>query len=506
MTPLGLATVAALTPKNWQVEIVDENVESVNFDTDADLIGITAFNVQYQRALALAVEFKKRGKHVVFGGPYCSLFPEAFEGKGDYRISGEAEEIWPEFLRDFERGTARELYTANEKKVNLEKSPAPRYDLIRGERYNVHCLQTSRGCPFQCEFCDIIVMDGRVPRIKTVDQVLAEVDHCVRQGAHYVLFGDANFIGNMPFARKLLTALTEYSRKNNYPVEFVCELTINVAHHPDLLELLQAANFYSVFIGIESPRRESLIETKKLQNTRKDIVEDIARIHSYHISVMAGMIVGFDSDDKLIFKEQFDFLRELGIPFTTCGTLTALPNTPLIKRLATEGRLLDIEWSTMNGHGAADCNFVPKQMTPDELRLGYNWLIRCLYRYDSFSERLVTLLGRFRNRNPEHKRAALDLKFGSLLIKVLAYYLLTRDKERRDFFLRSFSQVARGGPYSVGKWLEFFRWIATYRAFRKYVTETHGVPEGHSPSEPPFRVLPQEASFVTESCEVITHE
>ncbi len=485
-TPLGLATVAALTPKHWQVEIADENVEDIDFETDADLIGITAFNVQYQRALQIAQEFQKRGKPVVFGGPYCSLFPEAFEGKGDYCISGEAEEIWPEFLGDFEKGNARRLYKANDTRVNLENSPVPRYDLLRTERYNVVCLQTSRGCPFNCEFCDIIVTDGRVPRIKTVEQVLAEVDHCVKQGAHYILFGDANFIGNMPFARKLLAALKEYSEKNNYPVEFVCELTINVAHHTDLLELMQAANFYSVFVGIESPRRESLIETKKLQNTRKSIVDDIARIHSYHISVMAGMIVGFDSDDTLIFKEQFDFLKELGVPFTTCGTLMALPNTPLLKRLQAEGRMLDLDWASMNGHGAADCNFTPKQMSLEELRRGYNWLIRCLYRYDAFSDRLVTMLSRFRNLNKEHKRAPLDAKFGGLLLKVLAYYLLTRDSDRRNFFIQSFKQVAASGPFSAGKWLEYFRWIATHRAFRKYVVETHGIPEWMDPASPPF--------------------
>ncbi len=485
-TPLGLATVAALTPAPWQVEIADENVEDINFETDADLIGITSFNVQYQRALQIAAEFQKRGKPVVFGGPYCSLFPEAFEGKGDYCISGEAEKIWPEFLRDFEKGTARELYVAEDKKVNLESSPIPRYDLVRTERYNVACLQTSRGCPFNCEFCDIIVTDGRVPRIKTVEQVLAEVDHCVKQGAHYILFGDANFIGNMPFARKLLAALVKYSEENGYPVEFCCELTINVAHHPDLLELLQASNFYSVFVGIESPRLQSLVETKKLQNTRKSIVDDIARIHAYHISVMAGMIVGFDSDDTLIFKEQFDFLKELGIPFTTCGTLMALPNTPLLKRLQSEGRMLDLEWSSMNGHGAADCNFTPKQMSLEELRRGYNWLIRVLYRYDTYGDRLVTMLGRYQNLNKEHKRAPLDAKFGGLLLKVLRYYLFTRDADRRKFFISTFLRVAQNGPFSVGKWLEYFRWIATHRAFRKYVVETHGLPESADPQEPPF--------------------
>ncbi len=485
-TPLGLVTVAALTPEPWVVVVADENVETIDFDTDADLIGIGAFNVQYHRALEIAAEFRKRGKKVAFGGPYCSLFPEAFEGKGDHRIAGEAEEIWPEFLRDFEQGKARELYTARKEKVDIRNSPVPRYELIRGERYNMFSLQTSRGCPFNCEFCDIIIMDGRVPRVKTVEQVLAEVDHCVKQGAHYIVFGDANFIGNLPFARQLLKALAEYSEKNGYPIEFSCELTINVAHHPDLLELFQAANFYSLFIGIESPRKESLIESGKIQNTRENVLEDIKRIQSYHLSVVAGMIIGFDTDDKRIFKEHYDFLQELGIPFTTCGTLMALPKTPLAKRLAAEGRLLDTEWTEMNGHGSSDCNFIPKNMTLEEIHRGYNWLSRCLYRYDSYGDRLVTALSRFRNRNKEHKRASLDLKFGGLLLKLVGYYLLTRDFARMRFFVGTFWRVATGGPFSVGKWLEFFRWIATHKAFREYVTQTQGVPEGQDPKNPPF--------------------
>lgn len=493
-TPLGLATVAALTPPHWEVVIADENVEDIDFETDADLVGVTAFNVQYKRALELIDAFRQRGKPVVVGGPYCTLFPEAFEGKCDYRVSGEAEHIWPEFLRDFEAGRAREFYLASGDKVDLNQSPVPRYDLIRGERYNMHSLQTSRGCPFACEFCDIIVMDGRVPRVKSIEQVIAEVDHCRQQGAHYIVFGDANFIGNIPYAKKLLQALVEYQKKNDYPLELSCELTVNVAHHTDLLELLQQANFYTVFIGIESPRRESLIETKKLQNTRKDMVEDIARIHSYHISVCAGMIVGFDSDDQLIFKEQYDYLKELGIAFTTCGTLMALPNTPLLKRLKSEGRLLDSKWTEMAGHGSSDCNFIPKQMTMKELQIGYNWLIRALYSYDSYSDRLVTSLNRFQNRNKEHKRANLDAKFTSLLFKVIGYYLVTTDLKRIRFFLKSFWRVATGGPFSMSKWLEFFRWIATHRAFRKYVLETHGCPESINPEKPPFtnNTVPEE--------------
>lgn len=485
-TPLGVATVAALTPSPWEVEIVDENVEEIDFEKDANLIAISAFNVQYHRALEIAKEFKSRGRTIAFGGPYCSLFPEAFEGKADHRIAGEAENIWPEFLRDFEEGKARELYVAPKASVDVRKSPIPRYDLIKGERYNMFSLQTTRGCPFNCEFCDIIIMDGRRPRTKTVPQVIAEVEHCRQQGAHYIVFGDANFIGDINYARELLKSLAEYSKKNDYPIEFSCELTINVANHPDLLELFQEANFYSLFVGIESPRQQSLLEAGKHQNTRKDVLEDIKLIQSYHLSVVAGMIVGFDADDKFIFKETYDFLQELGIPFTTCGTLMALPNTPLLKRLKSEGRLLDIEWTEMNGHGSSDCNFVPKNMTLEELHKGYNWLSRCLYRYDSYADRLVTALSRFRNRNKEHKRANLDTKFLGSLAKVFAYYTLTLDWKRMRFFYGTMGRVAVGGPFSVGKWLEFFRWISTHCAFRKYVLETQGDSEGMDPNVPPF--------------------
>ena len=487
-TPIGLATVAALTPAPWEVEIIDENVEPIDFNKEADLVAIGAFNVQYRRALEIAKEFKKRGRTVAFGGPYCSLFPEAFKGKADHRIVGEAENIWPEFLRDFEQGKARELYVAPKASVDIRKSPIPRYDLIKGHKYNMFSLQTSRGCPFNCEFCDIIIMDGRRPRTKTVAQVIAEVDHCVKQGAHYIVFGDANFIGDINFTRELLKGLAEYSKKNDYPIEFACELTINVAHHSDLLELFQEANFYAMFIGIESPRPQSLIEAGKHQNTRKDILEDIRRIQSYHIIVLAGMIVGFDADDKFIFKETFDFLQELGIPFTTCGTLMALPHTPLLKRLQAEGRYLGLEWTEMNGHGAADCNFIPKNMTLDELHKGYNWLSRCLYRYDTFGDRLVTTLTQYRNRNKEHKRANLDLKFLVILMKVIAFFTFTFDIQRIRFFYGTLARVVRCGPFSVGKWLEFFRWIATYYSFRQYTIQTQGTPEGMDPNDPPFSV------------------
>jgi hypothetical protein len=287
-----------------------------------------------------------------------------------------------------------------------------------------------------------------------------------------------------------LKALAEYSLAHDYPVEFSCELTINVAHDETLLELLHAANFTSLFVGIESPRRESLLETKKGQNTRRSIVDDVKRIQAHDISVMAGMIVGFDSDDQRIFREQYSFLQDLGTPFTTCGTLVALPNTPLMKRLQSEGRMLDLDMERVNGHGAADCNFVPRQMTRQELFDGYSWLQRSLYRYDSFSERLVTLLSRYQTRRA-HKRASPNGLLMRALVKVLAYYLLTLDRQRFWFFTSTAWKVAAAGRFSVGKWLEFFRWMAFYPSLRAFVVDLQGMPEMANPARPPFEGVAQ---------------
>lgn len=482
--PLGLLTVAALTPESWEVELVDENVTPIDFDTDADLIGMGPFNVQYSRALVIAEEFRRRGKAVVFGGPYCTLTPESFENRGAHLVCGEAEHIWPRFLSDFEHGVAQPRYVS-EGSVDLQDSPIPRFDLLELHKYTLFMVQASRGCPFNCEFCDIVVTDGRVPRVKSVEQVIAEVDNCVQHGARYLFFSDANFIGNLPHARRLLTALADYSRRNHYPVEFSCELTINVAHYEDLLELLHAANFTYVFVGIESPRKESLLETGKKQNTRKCIQEDIQRIQSHHISVSAGMIVGFDSDNRDIFQEQYNFLDETGIPLAACSTLIALPNTPLRKRIEAEGRLVNAETAHLEGHGAGNCNFTPKQMTLQELIAGHGWLMRSLYSYESYSRRVVTLLGRYRNAVKKHPRAPWSWRSTLLpLMRMMRHYLITTDVARIRFLVATMWGTSKAAPFSVCKWFEFARWMAYYPSLRRFVADTHGVPQ---PPEPDGR-------------------
>ncbi len=482
--PLGLATAVALTPKDWEIEIYDEEIEPINYDTDADLIALTAFNVQAQHAYKIAAEFQKRGKHVALGGPYAALCPDRVRPYVDTVISGEAEYIWPEFLNDFRNGRHKDFYLQVEK-VDMADSPLPAFEKLDANSYQAFYVQTSRGCPFDCEFCDIIITDGRVPRVKSIEQVMAEVDKLRQLGVKYVTFSDANYIANTKFAKALTHELINFSRKYNYPITFACEATLNLASKDELLSLMQAANFETIFIGIESPRKASLLETNKRQNTHSSIVDDVHKVQSYNIAVIAGMIVGFDNDDKNIFQEQFDFLREAGIPFTTSGVLVAIEKTPLYYRMQREGRLLEYNYEEQKAHGAADLNFIPKRMTREELVQGYNWLIRALYAYDNYSKRLATALQnftpgltRFRQNNPFTTR-----KTPKVLFNIAKHFLFTKNKKRRRFFINTLRETFKGHA-SVRKFVEATSFMTLHKHFHEYITKTHGDPETVGPYSP----------------------
>ena len=486
--PLGLATVAALTPSDIEVQVIDENIEEIPFDTDADIVGFTAFNVQIRRAVELSQEFRKRGKKVVLGGPYVSLIPDRFEEIFDVLFVGEAENIWPQFCRDLQSGAVQKCYTEPDK-IDITKSPVPRYDLLRNDHYNAYYLQTSRGCPFTCEFCDIIITNGRVPRTKELDQIMAEVESVRRLGGTSITFSDANFIGNSKYAKDLLVRLAEFGQKHRFPIRFTAELTINVADREDLLDLMQQANFGALFFGIESPRASSLKETKKGVNLMSPLIQSIRKIQSRGIFPWAGMIVGFDHDDYAIFQEQFAFLMEAGIPFTTSGILVAIPTTPLYNRLHAENRLSMTREEfrnaseTWRGHGSDNLNFIPKLMSKEELLKGYSWMIRQIYSYENFSKRMETCMQNFPQGSkefPVRKFQAsfkIDGKKGmQTFLRILKYYLLTTDNVRRKFFLRTLFKVLKG------RWTEWnFNFTIAYlvlqKHFHEYVTETQGIPE-----------------------------
>ncbi|MFQ5649227.1 MAG: DUF4070 domain-containing protein [bacterium] len=475
--PLGLATAVALTPREWEIEIYDEEIEVIDFDTDADVIALTAFNVQTQRASKIAAEFRRRGKHVALGGPYASLCPDSVRPYVDTVISGECEYIWPEFLNDFEHGRHKDFYR-QEEKVNMADSPVPAFDRFDVSAYQSFYIQTTRGCPFDCEFCDIIITDGRIPRTKSVQQVMIEVETLRKLGVQYVQFSDANYIANTKFAKELTAELIHFSKANNYPITFACEATLNLARKDELLTLMQEANFENVFIGIESPRTSSLLETNKRQNTHGSIIDDVHKIQSYNMVVIAGMIVGFDHDDKAIFQEQFDFLMEAGIPFTTAGVLVAIETTPLYDRLQREGRLLEYN-DQYKGHGSDDLNFLPKLMTREEVLQGYNWLVRALYAYDNYSKRLVTAVQNFtpgltrtRQNNP-----FVTGKTPRILFNLLKHFVFTKDKKRRRFFFKTLRESFRGHG-SIRKFVEVTTFMTLHKHFHEYVTKTHGDPEG----------------------------
>jgi radical SAM superfamily enzyme YgiQ (UPF0313 family) len=389
---LSLPTVAAITPPEHEVVLCDENVEPVDFDTDADVVGLTGYVVHRERILELAAEFRRRGKLVVAGGPLATLCPDDLRDAVDVLFVGEAEYTWPRFLDELAVGFAQAEYRQLEK-PRMEDSPLPRFDLLKLDRYRTMTVQFGRGCPFSCEFCDIIVMYGRRPRTKSAPQMMAEILVLHQLGIRNVFVVDDNFIGNKREAKELLTALAEWQQANGRPLELMTEVSLNVAQDDELLRLMREANFTAVFVGIESPRAASLRETNKTQNLRESVLASVQRIHAAGIEVMAGMIVGFDNDDPAIFEEQFRFIQEANIPISMTGMLNAVPKTPLYERLQRAGRLV----KDFVGDQFVFTNVVPQGMSSVQLYEGYRRLLRRLYGYRNYYRRVRRLI---LNRGP----------------------------------------------------------------------------------------------------------
>jgi len=394
ISPLGLATLAALTPATWDIRIIDENVEPIDWDVEANVVGISGMAVQFPRQREIAARFRERGCHVVVGGPYASLCPEEYSDVADTVVAGEAEYTWPRFCKDFEIGLPNALYreTGN---VELTDTPIPRHDLLPLHHYQSVAIQFSRGCPFRCEFCDIIVVFGRKPRAKSLGQVERELDLLRRMGVRNVFFIDDNLIGHLPRCRELLDFLDEYQKRHEYRFIFGAETSANVASHPELLAQLRRANFQWVFIGIETPSRDSLLETKKEQNTRLDALLAVRRVYAHGIDVYASFVVGFDADDATIFDRQFEFIVESGIVVASVGLLLALPRTPLYERLQRDGRLKSFDdaghrlWNNLLG-----TNIVPLGMTDEELLNGFQSLLLRLAADRVLADRILNKLNR----------------------------------------------------------------------------------------------------------------
>ena len=388
IAPACLPLLAALTPADHRVALLDENVKQLDFDriARADIVGLTGMSVQRHRMREILKELKQRDCFVVVGGPWATVREDYFADDADVIFVGEAEETWPEFLQDWANGAHSTRYEQSQR-TDMTKVPCPRYDLVDARRYVSGGLQISRGCPFQCEFCDIIVTFGRRPRLKVSAQVITELEAFRKAGMDLLFIVDDNLIGNKKAIKPILRDVADWQERNGYPFALLAEATIDLADDPQLMELLVAANVQAVFIGVETPNAASLRETKKHQNLRGGgtMTEKIRRVQDSGMEVWTGMILGFDNDDETIFEAQLDFIREARVIHAMSGMLSAIPKTPLYERLASEGRLDNADGSE---HGT---NVIPKQMTREELRDGYRSVMRKLNDVKAYFDRADSL-------------------------------------------------------------------------------------------------------------------
>ena len=398
--PLGLMTVAAMLPRSWNKRLVDENVERLR-DRDlawADVALISAMHIQKDAMFAILARCRALGLRTVVGGPIASSLPAA-EINADHVVIGESESLMATLASDLERGAAKPVYQAVERPA-LETSPLPDISLIKMNRYSTMAVQYSRGCPFNCEFCDIIEIYGRRPRTKAVEQVIAELDQLRAAGwRESVFIVDDNFIGNKARAKELCAELARWRSQSKTNISFITEASLNLADDRDLMQLMKDAGFVSVFLGIETPDASGLIAANKLQNTRRSLLESVAIIQSYGMQVMGGFILGFDTDREDIFERMTDFIQKSGIPIAMVGLLQAMPGTQLFRRLWREGRILH---AGAGNNTSISLNFLPR-MDATKLMEGYRSVLKQIYSSDAYYKRIKLYLSRIQTA-PGEKR------------------------------------------------------------------------------------------------------
>ncbi|HEY6011706.1 MAG TPA: B12-binding domain-containing radical SAM protein, partial [Nitrospirota bacterium] len=405
LPPLGLLTVAAMLPKAWKLRLVDLNADKLR-EADlrwADYVMLSAMSIQKESADAVIDRCKQQGVKVIAGGPLFTAHPENY-GHVDHLVLNEAEITLPLFLADLEQGAAKHLYTSD-RWADLSKTPSPRFDLLSMRHYASMNIQYSRGCPFDCDFCNITVLYGRSPRTKGADQIVAELEALYqRRWRSSVFIVDDNFIGNrVKLKKEVLPAIIRWMEQRRHPFKLYTEVSINLADDEELMSLMVRAGFDQVFVGIETPNEESLVECSKLQNRNRDLIANVHKIQRAGLEVQAGFIVGFDKDPAAIFERLIAFIQESGIATAMVGLLNAPAGTKLHKRLKQEGRILN---AVTGDNTDFSINFVPK-MDAEVLVNGYRRILGTIYHHKHYYARVKTFLQEY--RPPREKR--LRLKF-----------------------------------------------------------------------------------------------
>ena len=405
--PLGLLTIAAMLPHEWEMKLVDLNVEPLR-DADlqwADYVMISAMIVHKPSVNEIVRRCNAVHKPIIAGGPLFTTGHEEFPNIQHF-VLGEAEDVMPDLVNDMLAGTVRRHYQAG-KRPDVTRVPVPRWDLIEFKHYVTMAVQFSRGCPFDCEFCDIIIMNGRVPRTKTPEQLIGELELLRQRGWKDMVFiVDDNFIGDKKRTKVLLREMIAWRERTKPGMGFFTEASVNLADDAELCELMGKAGFKKVFVGIETPSPESLQECHKLQNKGRDLVQSIQVLQRAGMEVMGGFIVGFDNDQQDIFKRQFEFIQRSGVVTAMVGLLQALPETKLYKRLMREGRL---ESAATGNNTEAVLNFKTK-LNREFLQSGYRDLMKRLYEPKVYYQRIRTFLDNHRPQGPSVRLSFSDVK------------------------------------------------------------------------------------------------
>ncbi|MFH1174914.1 MAG: DUF4070 domain-containing protein [archaeon] len=443
--PLGLLTVAAMLPEEWNKKVIDMNIAPLK-EKDliwADYVFISAMVVQKASVQAIIGRCKDHKVKVVAGGP---LFSDAHEDFAniDHLVLNEAEITLPQFLADVRNGRAKHVYHASGQFPELDKTPLPRWDLIDMSKYASMSIQYSRGCPFNCEFCNITSLFGRRVRTKTKDQMLAELDNLYVKGWRGDVFiVDDNFIGNkLKLKNEILPAMMTWMKARKYPFLFTTESSINLADDDALLRLMTQAGFYSVFVGIETPDETSLTECNKFQNKNRNLIDSVEKIQKAGLEVTAGFIVGFDSDSPSIFKRQVEFIKNSRIVTAMVGLLNAPKNTALYHRLKNENRLLnDISGSNTD----FSLNFIPK-MDAASLVAGYRKIIKEIYSVKPYYARIRAYLNNIRRV----KRRAVRINISHIKALLASMVVLgIKDRGRFYFWRLFFTSMFRQGQFPI---------------------------------------------------------
>jgi radical SAM superfamily enzyme YgiQ (UPF0313 family) len=445
--PLGLLTVAAMLPRDWELKLVDLNVERLK-EADlrwADYVMLSAMIVHKPSAQEIIGRCNALKKPVIAGGPLFTTGHEEFPDVQHF-VLGEAEDVMSELVADLLAGTVRRFYKAGNR-PDVTRVPVPRWDLVKSKHYVAMAVQFSRGCPFDCEFCDIIIMNGRVPRTKAPSQLIAELETLRLQGWKDMVFiVDDNFIGDKKRTKILLREMIAWRDRVQPSMGFFTEASVNLADDAELCDLMVKAGFTKVFVGIETPVVESLQECHKLQNKGRDLVESIKTLQRAGMEVMGGFIVGFDNDQQDIFKRQFEFIQRSGVVTAMVGLLQALPQTKLYQRLMREGRL---ESAATGNNTEAVLNFKTK-LNREFLQSGYRELMKRLYEPKVYYQRIRTFLETHRpRRGPRLRLSHSDFK-----AFLRSFWMLGILERGRHNYWRFFWSVLLRRPHQLRQAIE----------------------------------------------------